>query len=432
MTALRLAGIFFVLFHAVNTLAIEGIPFFRTPQSLFPSGHSNPERLLKNESGTDFIFEYLLQDGKRSQWVKAEDIARDLDLSQLVTFQNQDHRVIEIRGYWTALERLSDKKRQWAPLTDLEPSLYDIGKALTLISTTLRKLPNWRSDAVLTLPSRTSLKILQIQDTWIKVEFEGASGWLDANNVILKADFATEILTPQNVWKKVSYREGFQVKTTDDNFYSLAEVRGFKTDHNRGISLISDEKKNLLIRKQCQILKTDAQIWTRSQVPGHGLVYWQKSKLSRALHDEPDNLSAKEMLQRPIFSVSFDPKNPNLAVASSHGIYITDNAGETWRKVRQFKQEDHPVQISPQGEWFVGFLRSLDQGKTFTQYMRSDELARLVQSQFHSAPRILKLSGIEFKNSKLQLRVEAGSKVMRISSRISASADWRPQWDFLD
>lgn len=418
------------LFSASIALGADpGVYFYRTPQSLFASGQTSIATLTKKLSGNEFLFHYLIEQNHRRQWVAAEVVARDLELSSRVTYQNREYNLTDLRGYWALIESPSQNRRDWAPLLDLRPCENDRGLAMTLIPTSLRVGPSWSSEMILTLPARTRLEILEIQDSWLRVRFDSSQiGFVDLNNVLLKADFASAVRDGKGLWQKVTYRESSWLHLENKKMISLNDVRAWRTDSSQATVVKIDDEKSLLLRQNVKIIKTEAQIWGVSELKEHGRVYWKRNDIRAGPAADNLILSKEDLLKREVFSVAWDEKNPRVGLVSSHGIFSTLDSGETWSFVESFKNENHPVSIAPDGTWFVGFHRSRDRGHTFTNYVRTDFLTKLIESQSLRAPRILKLAGIEFKNSRLQLRLDTGVKHVLLATK--SKEEMITDWDF--
>ena len=425
----------------------KAISFFRAPQSLFPSGQTSPEALNKKIIGNEFLFRYLVEakssemraaDAKPSQkkWVEAKAVARDIDLSEKVFYHEKEYLLKELRGYWALLESGFTGQQEWAPVYELKSSPQDLGMAMTLITTSLRYGPSWSAELITNMPGRSTLKIISVQDSWLKVKYTalGANstpqmGYVDLNNVLLKADFASEVMDNDGKWQKVSYRESSILHLQNQRSLAINEVKLWKTRDDLAVVTESDESQKLMLRQNLTILKTEAQVWGISQLKDHGKVFW-KRPLASELPPAEAQLSKDELLKREVFSVAWSPLNKRVGLASSHGIFATLDGGETWTYLSQFKNDNHPVSISPDGSWFVGFLKSKDLGKTFSNYLPIDYLTKIVLSRTISPPRILKISQINFSNSIMQITVDTGVKQLKLATR--SKSDLITDWDLIN
>jgi hypothetical protein len=433
---LNLAWIFF---GATSALAAppEAVSFFRTPQSLFPSGQTSPQSLDKKTIGSEFLYRYFIQSGGKKQWVSANQMARDIDLSEKVLYQEKEYTLNDVQGHWAQIELRKEGRKEWVPFNDLIASPEDLGMALTLIPTSLREGPTWSSNLITTMPGRSHLKILEVKDSWLKVTYSNVTpplstrtGFVDLNNVLLKADFAEEIMDQNSEWQKVKYREGYFLQLENKRTIPLNKVKLWKTNHSMAIVIESDEGKKLLLRQTAEILKTEAQAWNISQLKDHGKVYWKRPTNLTPASSAQLILRKEDLLKREVFSVAWSPQNSSKGLVSSHGIFVTFDGGETWSYLPRFKNENHPVSISPDGVWYVGTMKSKDLGKSFTNYLRIDSIAHLIQSQSLRPPRVLKISKIDFKNSNMEIWVETGAKRLRLATK--SHKDLITNWDLLN
>ncbi len=419
------------------------ISFYRAPQSLFPSGQASNETLNKKIIGNEFLFRYLVGSSaganptasERKQWVQANKVARDVDLSEKVFYKEKEFLLKEIRGYWALLEPAYGGQQEWAPVFELQSSPQDMGLAMTLISTSLRSGPTWSSELLTAMPGKSTLKILAVKDSWLKVSYNpnnsstSVIGFVDLNNVLLKADFASEVMDENGHWQKVKFRESYLLELENKRNISITQVKLWKTNRDLAIVIESDEPHRLLLRQNLAILKTEAQVWGISQLKDHGKVFW-KRPLASDLPAAETKLTKDDLLKREVFSVSWSAQNKRIGLASSHGIFSTLDGGETWTLLTQFKNDNHPVSIAPDGSWFVGFLKSKDLGKTFNNYLPIDYLTKLIQSRTVHPPRILKISQIDFKNSIMQITVDTGSKQLKMATR--SHSDLITDWDLVN
>jgi hypothetical protein len=416
----------------------EGISFYRSPQSLFASGQTSPKNLDKKLIGSEFLYRYFIKSAGKKQWVAANKVARDIDLSEKVLYQENEYTLKDVQGHWALIESIKEKRKDWVPFANLIASPEDLGLALTLIPTSLRKGPTWSSNLITTMPARSHLRILEVNDSWLKVTFSPISGansssiitgYVDLNNVLLKADFADQIMDENNQWQKVKYRESYLLLLENKKTIPLTKVKLWKTHHEMAIVIESDETKKLLLRQTADILKTEAQVWNISIIKDHGKVFWKRPSGTEA-SPWVLTLGKDDLLKREIFSVAWGALDRRQGLVSSHGIFSTIDGGETWVFLPQFKNENHPVSISPDGSWYVGTMKSKDFGKNFSNYLRIDSIANIIQSQSFRPPRILKISKIDFKNSNMEIWVDTGSKRLRLATK--SHKDSITEWDLLN
>lgn len=367
--------------------AILAVPFYQSPKSLFPSGEANFTYLDKNKLSVQKQASLLVEKDRRSFWVAASDVVRDSDF-------NQD-------------------------------------TAITITNTQIRESDSWKSSFVATVPSGSKLKVLRLKDTWAEVVFESVGqmrGWVDLNNVILKADFAAFIqLNNDPKWHAVRFREGTVLVTENSYRLEISNVSAMKTRSDLAISIASNEAQKLLLRQHLKVVKADSDIWNLSRLPGHGDVYWKStSALSPADNNSVVGISTEELLKREIASVSFHPRNPNMGIAAAQGVFITTD-GKHWKQLNYFGKKNFPVLIDHVGALYVGGEKSTDQGKTFTSYLRWDQLAHLVES-YQGYPnkqmRIKELQSPRPGILELQLETDLGKVKLAGRSDFSTISKW--------
>jgi hypothetical protein len=422
------AGVFFtILFSPSQGLGRTAIQFFKSPQSQFASGQTNLRNLQKKIISTEYHHDLLVESQLRSQWVSAQEVARFFDLSQSIQFENQNWNILNQENSWLWVENPLTHHKKWVSIEQINENPKDLGLAMTLISTTLREKPTWKSPTIITVPEKTKLKIEKWDGSWARVQFFSGSsfttGYVDINNLLLKFDFAKQVQTNNQSWHDFIYREGQFIVLANKKMIPLTEVTAIKVQPQLGVMLQSIRDKKLLLRQNVLIKKTESQVWAKSQLKGHGIVYW-KYQIPKA--KELPILTQEQLLKREIYSVAWDPKNPAYGLVSTYGIYFTEDGGKTWSQIAQFKNENHPLEITPQGVWLVGSFRSQDRGQNFTPYIRMDKLTHVLQTQTKNPPRILKLSDIKYYKNYLQIEVDTGTKSYRLATKspLHQIVDW--------
>jgi hypothetical protein len=382
----------------VNLYSNEtAVKFFKNPQSLFPSGETNRSNLEKSLRKEHLESSYLVQRGASLFWVDALDLARDLQLSELVELKatKKIYRIKSISSYQAELID-NDGSSMIASLKEISPVSTDTGLAMALIPTQIRQFPSWKADAILSVPAGSRLQIVRFDDTWALVNFESVgkvSGWVDMSNLLFKFDFASFVQKKgQSSWIKVLHRQGAEMVTESGDKIAMQKLSGILTKPNLGISLTADDKNSLSIRQNLTIMDQDAEPWNISELKDFGLVYWKKPQSSNQ-PPTPVSMTNDELLKREIFSASFHPNNPKVGAVSAKGIFVTEN-GTDWRQISRFKNVDQPVLIDESGNLLVGNLRSADMGRTFHPYFRWEPLAQLLENRQKSPAYRLKIKKI--------------------------------------
>src|SRR5690606_27209355 len=134
--------------------------------------------------------------------------------------------------------------------------------------------------------------------------------------------------------------------------------------------------------------------WNLSFQKKHGFVWWvntlELKTLQVTIPSTGKELTTAELLSRKLFDMASHPENPNFQVASSRGVFLTEN-GQTWQSIDQFKKNNLPVVFSSKGTLFVGAYRSEDNGRTFTPILRWDHVASQVINTTRNSPSSLRI-----------------------------------------
>lgn len=410
------------------------VPFFRTPDSQFASGEKNRLDLEKRKIREQSEFRYLVEVSGKKRKIDGRSVARDLHLAQQVYHPKlqKSYPVISVEGSRVWVQDLAAKSKDSFPINELTPVVEDLGAALTLTGTNLRSEPDWKSNSILTIPAKTRLKILEIQEDWLKVEFESMSrisGFIDSQNVLLKLDFASFAWDGKK-WLPISHREGTEIVLKDRKHAKLSDIRAIITRPELAIVSDSANQEGLPLRQHLLIQQTENNKWNLSQLKGHGIVFWKSSKpeLTRMEMDFKNTLNTDQILKLEITSVSFHPKNPSIGLVSAGGIYYT-NDGWVWRKLEQFGNQNLPVLISERGEWFVGTQRSFNSGRSFQPYLHVDKLTLAVQQYLGSSLRDLRITDLsDIGKQKIKIELNTGGHKLSASALIGQSP--MTYWDF--
>lgn len=359
------------LLIGVSALALprlEPIPFYRSPNSEFPSGYASKENLVKafasQKIQNQIAVQKKIRPGQKIN-LKEDEV---LTARHLLTYDS--------------------------PLASQELRL--IFTATPLTETRLRKEPHWRSDSLAKIRPFEKIKIRQITDrTWALVELQNTKdssrGYVDINDLILKTDFASHVLLEDKTWHPVSYRDGSDlILSQNKQRVPLSEVLAVLPRMNEAISLV--QNGSIQRNERLEILSTAPQEWLTSHLSGHGEVYWQRPLTPTT---SQTSLSTEEILKKPIFSIAQNPRSPNHFVVATEGIFMTVD-GKSWQEMTSFRGENLPVAFGPKGEIYVGSHRSLDNGNSFRPYLRWPDLIQVIHRESQLNPSSLKISGIEF------------------------------------
>lgn len=365
----------------------KAVPFFRSPLSAFPSGETSLKNLENSFVHDDKQASFLVDKDNRVFWLDSDKLLKDTD------FSNDN-------------------------------------MAYNIISTSLRSKPGWKEDNLLFLPPLSRLQVLGFFENWAHVQFDKIEGYVDANNLVLKADFASFALDEKNIWRQVLYREGEFVQLDQKQSLSISKVQRWSTRPDLGIVVGSVEHMQLPLRSHVKIRRMENQSWKISFLAQHGEVYWLPPESSEEKKLEPASektLTTDELLKRQIHFVAIHPNNPKIGLVSANGIFYTMD-GILWKKIEQFKNQDLPVTISEPGDLFVSNFRSFDHGKSFHPFLRWDHVTKIIQNEKKKVPPTLKITNIEpLKDSLIKIYIDTGVNAFSLTGNPHAGykADWK-------
>ncbi len=448
-----------LILSTANAEKTASLPFFRHPQSAFPSGEASPRDLEKNWVKDEAQMSYEILRGKQKIWIKANEIARDINLSLLATNGNNSikYKILKIDGRQVLAQNPQTLQAEWMAIESLASLPEDLGIATNLIAATLHAKPEWKSIGVHAAEPLTRLQVKNYQDNWVQVSpinRPEVTGWVDNSNLLFKHDFASEIKTSDtsgdnaDKWIPVLYRHGTMMVGYKQQQIPMSKVIALKTKNSMGISLVSHSDFSLLMKQNVSISKTDYDVWSTSKLPGHGIIYWKKSEPTQNKNQNTDQindqkksvptneppsannviLKTEDLLKREVVSISFNPKKTTHGLASAEGIYLTTD-GKNWRRLNQFGNKNAPVLIDESDTLYVGSENSNDLGEHFSAYLKWDELAHMVEKKQNSPARELKIRNI--KNPRpgiLSIEFDTGSDVIRMAAR--KTTDSNLKWDF--
>lgn len=424
---------FSATFHEVS----NALPFFRHPQSQFPSGQASrndlEQKLLHVAIGYSFVVSW---DNKTFN-LDGDQIIRDIHTARFVETKFNCEMLsegrsnaksikrlpgktqLEILGaedYWARVKDIHSSTEGWLPLELLQNKNNDPGVFVALIDTPLRKGPDMSSGKIKTLPRLQRFVPLEILPGFVKVQYENKVGYADINNFISRADFASLAYSKKLNWTPISHRDGSNLIPRNAVPVPLTEVLGYVTTSTRGIVVRTEGNSGPSLRSRVEIIKPEASLWAQSRMDGHGDIWWKKENVVK--HESPKTitattLSTDELLKREITSIAFE-SNSLRGIASSDGIYRTED-GVTWNLIPEFDKKDQPVAILPNGNWFVGSFKSLDKGKTFAPFIRWELITAAIENSLHHSPKMLRLTQIEpTSDSEIQLHLHTGTQNVKI------------------
>lgn len=422
------------------------VSFFRTQQSLFPSGQASRSQLESQVVRRD------LEPWLRISWnlkefeVPGDAVVKDLQTSQTliakesvelckepqpnsekVTFLPAKTRFVVLRttAYWAELLEPEKKITGWAPLHLFSVPVDDRGIFVALMDTPLKKSAKDNSETLAAIPRLQRLTPIGYEKNYLKVKMQNLVGYVDANAVAGRADFANWAYHRKKGWISISHRENADLITSRKQVLPLKDFTAFSPYLARGIVCQKLSDGGPSIRSRVDVLTNKAHLWTLSQLEGHGPVWWRMDEPESAHTPPPPEKtwSNQDLLQRQLTGVAFVSNKIPKGLASARGIFRTDN-GKTWIQIPMFGDKDYPIAIHPDGAWYVGSYRSFDQGKTFEPYIRWDKITEQIENKLHKAPKQLRIAQIEpLPHSLIRILVDTGSQKLKMQSHI-LSHEW--------
>lgn len=386
------------------------VPFFKTPQSLFPSGSTSIENLEKNQLEQTFKPEIFYK-YKKTLFAK-NDIHPVFPnhLSQFVIDPKTQKR-------WAVLETKVDriltydsksKATMEFAIDEVLADPYDTGFALTLKDVFLKKEPSEKAPILTTVPGGYRFSVLKYKNRFAEVSYKNYVGYISISEMITKFDLATYIFAG-NKWNLVKNRNFDSIITTENKKFQLDEITGLVTpDH---VGLIASKNQKIPIWSHVESILKNKISWIQSRIKGHGLVWWKQNDIS-----QEKVYTIDEILKKDIASVSFHPTNPLKAILSAHGVYMTED-GYHWKELKNFKKFHGPVHYFNDLMIFIGNYRSTDQGKTFENYIQLDKLTAAIESQLGFLPRRLQVKKIDtLPPYQIKLEIETGLRRIQMQS----------------
>lgn len=420
------------------------VSFYRTQQSLFPSGQATREALEAKVLRRDYEPWFRVSWDKKEYEIPGETVITDLHLTKklvskesLELFKSPQEgserigkvrakttlQVLQTKSYWAELLDPKQNIKGWTPLHLLEAPFEDSGVFVTLIDTFLRKTPKSSSEVITTIPRLLRVDSLGIEKGYLKVRYQGHTGYLDLVNLAGRGDFAMWAYHKRKGWLGISHREGGFLQTVNSLKIPLEDFLAFNPYTDRGVVSQKLSEDGPSIRSRVVITNNRAHRWVLSQLKDHGAVWWrlEDPETLKPLAIEND-LNNEQLLKREVVSVAFAGKSLK-GLASANGIFRTED-GKTWKEISQFNGQNHPVNIHPDGVWFVGNFRSFDEGKTFEPYIKWDKLAQKIQVGLNTPPRHLRIANIEaLSHSRIRILIDTGVQKVKMQAHI-LSNEW--------
>lgn len=393
------------------------VPFFKSPESLFPSGSVSIKALQKQQTNARLTKEKLYK--WKNQFFRAHELKpiRPVHLSRTVIdpVTKQRFKVLEANVDFVKVRDDIKKREVEYPLDHLASDPYDTGIAITLTDTYLKKIPSDDGKVLTTIPQGISLTAISYENGFAKVNYKNYSGYVRLSEAVTKFDLATVIYAEEK-WQFVKRREFDSMITVDDKKIHLSQIRGLVTPDLRG--LIASSNQKIPLWSLVEIITDQKPSWIESTLKGHGSVWWKPSVLREEVY------TIDQLLKKEISSVSFHPKDPLKGILSAHGVFMTED-GYHWTKISQFTDFNGPVYYFNDVMLFVGQFRSIDGGRSFDNYIQIDKMASAIEYSLGFFPKKLQVKRIETRSPfRLKIEIDTGNKRIKMESPLFAQ-DWK-------
>lgn len=386
------------------------VPFFKSINSLFPSGFTTADNLRRQLVGSRKASD------KYYRWNKLyfrQDEIKPLFAAHLSRYvidpaTSRRYKVLEASSLSFQLMDEARGITRKSGVHEVQADAYDTGYVMALKDVYLRTGADEKSRVLTTIPQGTRLAAEKFQNKFALVKYQNYQGYADLSELITKFDFASFVYAGGQ-WQRVKVRSFDEIVTTAGARIPLNVIRGLITPAERGI--IASSAQKIPLWSTIELSRDQVTTWNQSRIKDHGLVWWKPNP-------EPEQVyySIDELLKKDIASVSFHPKNPLKGILSSDGVYITEN-GNSWRRLSRFGNFNGPVHYFNDSLLFVGNFRSTDGGRTFENYIQIDKLASAIEYQFGFFPKKLQVKRIETRAPyRLKIEVDTGSRRIKMES----------------
>lgn len=397
-----------------DSFSSQQVPFFKTPQSPFPSGATSIENLEKNRLGQTFKSEVYYK-------YKNESFAKNELHPIFPTHISQSIIDPKTKKTWSVLETKVDsilafdtktKATVLFNIDDVNSDPYDTGYALTLKDSFLKVTPKDNGKIMTTVPGGTRFSVLKYKNGFAEVSYKAYVGYISVSEIITKFDFATYVYANKK-WNIVKKRVFDSVETTDGKKINFNDITGVVSPDQVGVIGSGTQKIPLWSRVELQTRTKPA--WIESQIKGHGAIWWKPIE-----SNEEKIYTIDDLLKKEIASISFHPQDPMKAIMSANGVFITDD-GYHWRELKEFKNFNGPVHYFNDLMIFVGNFRSTDRGRTFENYIQIEKLASAIQLEYGFLPKKLQVKRIDtMPPYLLRIEIETGHGRIHMQSPLYA------------
>lgn len=360
----------------VRDLIEPTVRFYRSPSSQFSSGETSFTLLKDKQISTRLESWYWVDRGGAKEWIPSQNL-------------------FYLRDFY-------------------QQSPTEQSGILTATSSILRLKKDWRPDG--TLKEGTELTITSVRSDWSCGRDKQGDVCVATNKLLLAIDAAQRVQTSNGKWHSVKYRIGHHMITENNQVVPVSKVKTWEANPNfafiRPIG-INGLRPPTTIDTQAPyervlLLKKEIRRWNQSILGDHGNVWWQNIQTD-SIHSALILLTREELVGRKIYDQT---QHPKISLVSADGIFLSTD-GESWKLLKQFGELNYPVTIGPRNTLVVGDQLSFDEGKTFQNYLRWDQVAMQAQKILRHPPKHLRLQSVKpMGHSSLNLAIDTGYKTL--------------------
>ncbi len=398
------------------------VPFFKSSQSLFPSGYTSLEFLQKQQVQkfviSDTAFRWKGQNFRKNEIRPVLPVHLSQFVIDIAT--QQRWKVVESGIETLKVENPKSKSILQMATNEVISDATDLGYALTLKDVYLKSSAQNDGKILTTIAQGYRLKPLEFINGFFKVHYKDYVGFVSLSEALTKFDLSTMVFAAGK-WHFVKRREFDNIITSEDIKISMNSVQKLMTPDTRGI--IASATQKIPLWSQVEVVKYSRPDWLQSQLKGHGPIWWRQPSEDSLNSGNEKTVLIDELIRQPISSVSFHPKNPLKGILSSNGVYVTED-GLHWKNLKQFEKFNGPVHYFNDLLIFVGNFRSVTGGRTFENYIQIDKLASAIEAQYGFLPKRLQVRKIETRAPfRLKIEIETGYRKIQMESPLF-SQDW--------
>lgn len=377
-------------------------PFYRSPYSAFPSGLADVSQLKATKNKITTETWYLIEEESApSTWVKESDLFFLQSDKSHFTFPNLSKKALH------------------------QQRNYNQKGFIKETTATLQLKDGWRAGDETKEGSR--ILINSIRSDWSCGKDENQKPICVASDkVLLPIDTVSRVKTLSGRWHDIKSRKKHLFQTTQNTFIPIAKTSewvldgqiAFRRPFNADTSVKFVNHDFNLNYTKVRIKQKEIRKWNQSHVKQHGYIWWQEPSSNK---ETPIIISTDELKNRTVFSkISTNPsrtsQNPSrpksLSIASANGIFISQDES-SWKFLSRFGEKNYPVAIGPKNTLIVGDQISFDEGLTFQNYLRWEQITLQTQKTLNHAPKHLKLSAINLiKQNILKIDIDTGYKIL--------------------